>query len=294
MRRALLGLLLAIPLEAQAFFCTVAVCADPDAPSCTRPRPTQVWQQRCIPFYLSTSGTLFDSEAREQLVINSFAQWSGQACTDLSFQYMGRTADTDEWLPMQPAANKNVIAAVDSGYEPFEEQSGLLALTTTRYSVATGEIFDADIIVNTGDHLFDDISDAVACRNTTDAFDLRSVLVHEMGHFIGFDHTDIESATMFASADTCEVVKRDLDTDDQLAVCTVYPAGDDAHTCTPPESYTPNGSDPSAFRNQCDRTSDEIIEPGGCSCGTSPTDTSALVALLACAWTVGRRRRAAA
>jgi MYXO-CTERM domain-containing protein len=270
-----LTLLATAAAPAYAYFCTLAVCDARDA-ACTSPRPTQAWQVRTIPFYVSESGTLFDGTAGEQLVIQSFAQWSGNDCTDLEFLFMGRTTDREAWNPNDIADNKNVIASVEDSQKDFDEEPRLLALTLTRYAIATGEIFDADIIVNAVDHEFDDVADKVSCRNTTRAFDLRNTLVHEMGHFIGFDHTPIQDATMFASADTCEVAKRDLASDDRMGVCTVYPKGGETRTCIPPPTYdvdkTPGSS-------------------GGCSCATQQAD-AALVWVLVGGLALALRRRA--
>jgi MYXO-CTERM domain-containing protein len=286
-----LTLLATAAAPAYAYFCTLAVCDARDA-ACTSPRPTQAWQQRCIPFYVSTSGSLFDGTAGEQLVIQSFGVWSGQDCTDLDFKFMGRTTEREAWNPNNPADNKNVIASVEDSQDDFEQEPRLLALTLTRYAVATGEIFDADIIVNAVDHEFDDVADGVACRNTTRAFDLRNTLVHEMGHFIGFDHTPVQDATMFASADTCEVAKRDLASDDMMGICAVYPKGGDTRTCTPAADYTPSGLDPTPFRNQCDRKAEPLpTGTGGCSCATQQAD-AALVWVLVGGLALALRRRA--
>ncbi len=286
---AVLVLPYVVPQQASAFFCTLAEC-DPARNTCPAPTPTQVWMQRCIPYYISSAGTLLDSQAREQLVIQSFAVWSKEACTDIEFRYMGRTTETEAWDPTQPRINKNVIASIEDGHEGFDEDPRLLALTLTRYAVATGEIFDADIILNTAAQTFDDVSDPLVCRSQTRAFDLRNTLVHEIGHFIGFDHTNVPAATMAASASACETEKRDLGPDDQMAICTVYPKGEDAKTCVQPASYTPSNSDPTAFRSQCDRPAIEEV-PGGCSCGVGGPEGASLLALLASAWGLTRLRR---
>ena len=44
--------------------------------------------------------------------------------------------------------------------------------------------------------------------------DLASIVTHEIGHFIGIGHTEVENATMFASADRTSVEKRTLEQDD--------------------------------------------------------------------------------
>ena len=164
------------------------------------------------------------------------------------------------------------------GQQHFAVHTRLLALTLTRYAIATGEIFDADIIVNAVDHEFDDVADKVSCRNTTRAFDLRNTLVHEMGHFIGFDHTPIQDATMFASAETCEIDKRDLANDDRMGVCTVYPKGGETRTCIPPPTYDvdpPSGSS------------------GGCSCAAQQADAALVWVLVGGLALALRRRRGA-
>lgn len=278
------------PRAADAYFCTRAVC-DPRDASCTEPRPSQAWAQRCIPFYVSSEGSMLDGTEGEQLVIQSFGVWSGEDCTDLEFVYRGRTTEAEAWDPNNPGENKNVIASIESSHPDFDADPRLLALTLTRYAVATGEIFDADIIINKAGHTFDDVADVVACRNQDRAFDLRSVLVHEIGHFIGFDHTTVAGATMIASADVCEIDKRDLGVDDQMAVCTVYPKGGETRTCTPPATYNPSGLDPTPFRDQCGRAL-LPVDPGGCSCGTNAAETSALAIVVLMGAVAIRRRRA--
>jgi hypothetical protein len=127
----------------------------------------------------------------------------------------------------------------------------------------------------------------VSCRNTTRAFDLRNTLVHEMGHFIGFDHTPVQDATMFASADTCEVAKRDLASDDMMGVCAVYPKGGDTRTCTPAADYTP-----SAWTT-CDRKA-EPLPTGRPAAAPAPPSrpTRALVWVLVGGLALALRRRA--
>jgi len=277
-RLASLLLLCAVPAPAFAFFCTRA---DTEASS-----PTQVWMSRCIPYYVSHSGVNFDSEERIRLIAQSFAVWSSPACTDITFRDRGRTLQDDAFDVDHPEVNQNVIASIEGASDSFPD-SRLLAITLTRFSVLTGEILDADILLNADKFRFDDVSDPVACLALSGpTFDLRNTLIHEMGHFIGFDHTPIREATMFASADRCEVGKRDLAEDDLMGLCSVYPKDGPTATCTPPATYTPaSGLDPLPFRNQCDRPTLPVADPGGCGCGVNRESNGlfvlGLIALLA-------------
>ena len=52
--------------------------------------------------------------------------------------------------------------------------------------------------------------------------DIQNTVTHEIGHMVGLGHSDVEKATMYASALDQELKKRDLDADDIQAVCTLY------------------------------------------------------------------------
>ena len=73
--------------------------------------------------------------------------------------------------------------------------------------------------------------------------DLRAVLTHEVGHFIGLAHTDKvlddhdqpltldRQPTMTASVLPCDVWFRTLEVDDLEGLCTIYPEGRSARQC---------------------------------------------------------------
>lgn len=266
---------------------------------------TQVWQSRCIPYAInSDSSTLFSGAEAKLLVKQSFDQWASanNACTDLTFKDVGSTTQLGDFsaFPDQAADERNTIAAVEDSrqVDQYFGDPHLLAITLTHFFQPTGEILDADILLNSKTFNFDDITDPVACRGGSMAFDLRNTLVHELGHLIGFDHVRVESATMFFSADACETNKRDLDQDDKDGLCTVYPKGLPSQTCVPPQSYAPSGIDPSPWRNPCDRQIGGDQDPGGCSCRTRAAATDhgarafwllAVVALVARVRASGRR-----
>jgi hypothetical protein len=96
--------------------------------------------------------------------------------------------------------------------------------------------------------------------------DLQSIVTHEIGHFIGIGHSDVESATMFPSSARTEVSKRELASDDVEAVCTIYPRGRLDDTCDP-QSVIVNGLDLNCEDDgppKCDGGA-PLPSSGGCS-----------------------------
>ncbi|MCB9653050.1 MAG: matrixin family metalloprotease [Deltaproteobacteria bacterium] len=245
---------------ALAYECTPVKGSDPPI--------SQAWVNRCIPYWIYGSGPELEDTAMDALVRESFEVWSNNLCTDLEFLDAGPTTNPPGFDPSKPDEQTNLVAWFDDRTEVarYISSVGLLGATLTWHSTQTGEIFDADIILNGAYFRLDDIADQTTCEETTTrnrAYDLRSTLVHEIGHFIGFDHDLNADSTMLATAEPCEIKKRDLTADNMLGLCTVYPAGKPTATCLPPAEGYDNGSgDPSVFRNQCERLADD----GDCQC----------------------------
>ena len=54
------------------------------------------------------------------------------------------------------------------------------------------------------------------------AFDVGTVILHEAGHVLGLDHTDVKTAVMVSSRSAAEIL-RTLHADDREGLCTMYP-----------------------------------------------------------------------
>lgn len=115
--------------------------------------------------------------------------------------------------------NNNVIWL---GGTSWRYGSGTLGLTGTYFF--PGRLLDADMELNNNIRW--------AVTGATGATDIESVVTHEAGHFIGFDHTTTGSAVMNPSIGA-GVVKRNLLSADLSDVCTVYPgtAGGQGSAC---------------------------------------------------------------
>ncbi len=93
---------------------------------------------------------------------------------------------------------------------------GALASTFTFFDLSTGALSDADIVFNTGKQFFGGAFDE-------NAFDLKSVTAHEVGHLLGLDHSTELSATMFQSTPSGSRLASTIGPDDLAALRTTYP-----------------------------------------------------------------------
>src|SRR5262249_4393290 len=132
-------------------------------------------------------------------------------------------------------------------HDCWDYDENLLAVTTTSFNKC-GEILDADIEINAGNHPFTTVDSGPLCDSTPPptpagcmGFDVQNTATHEIGHFIGLDHpvkrfdgsTDVSDDTMAASAAEGETKKRSLAQDDIEGLCTIYPAGQPPSSCVP-------------------------------------------------------------
>jgi hypothetical protein len=128
--------------------------------------------------------------------------------------------------------NVNAIYFTDNGWATAQTSSDLdavIAVTKVHFG-ATGEIFDADIAINSARHDF-----TLTDRLGPDNYDLVSVLTHEVGHFLGLDHSDEPASVMYWKY-APGTLNRRLQQDDIDAICTTYPP-ERKTTCEP----TPRG-----------------------------------------------------
>jgi len=189
------------------------------------------WPQRWVEYYVQDTrgqplhvgpGAGLSSDDIRDAAANGFAAWSSQTCTDIQFYYKGIVATRESNMTSETVNNYNTIIF---RYQDWQDTDCLdaIACTTVVTRRAAGEIIDADIDLNLADYEF-----VLNPLPGSTAFDLQSVLTHEIGHMIGFDHTQDThpEAVMWPYASWGdEATRRSLAQDDVDTLCETYPAG---------------------------------------------------------------------
>ena len=262
MRKALLvvatsAIVVSLPSGASAY-CRTTTCRNTAEKECTRDADDCVtdgiplfWPSRCVGFSFQAQGTAkLVPEDTKQAILGAFATWSEHACPGggVASIVFSPTEDVQCKLPQanKDGANVNVVFFRDDAW-PYRGIDGTLATTTVTYD-GDGTIWDADIAVNAA---FNDVT-----LSDTDAeYDVPSIVVHEVGHFMGIAHSSNDRALM-APTYSPGLIRRELDPDDIEALCAVYPPDRQA-TC----SVEPRGG----FGARCAAVAPEPPDEGGCS-----------------------------
>jgi MYXO-CTERM domain-containing protein len=226
----LLGLaaLLCIPSAAVGFQQT-ETCTESGLYACEsgeKPKALH-WNARCVRYRINEEGTQnFSGSSKDvpnieelrRSVADAFRAWNEISCSDMTLVDGGLTSDGDATYKSGGESNTNLVLWHDDGWSAVASARAF-ALTSVTYNPKNGVIADADIEVNTEFYRFSAGEEPEASH-----VDLRNTMTHEVGHFVGLDHTDIREATMFGTAPVGEIAKRSLHPDDIEGLCTTYPS----------------------------------------------------------------------
>ncbi len=236
------AILLSVPGSAAAWCQLTTSQADPEGRACVEGGTPLRWMRPCISYSLDMTGSTFqDLDTVRALVDQSFDQWTNTLCdgTQIDLQ----VEETSELLTCNRAeyspggSNSNTVAFRAQWPGRFDDMA--YAITTVWHSRRTGEILDADILVNEEHFPWTDC-EMSGCPEAPDGLpfvDLRNVMTHEAGHFFGLAHSQILAATMDPQSPRGDLFKRILRTDDVLGICTIYPPGTMSAEC----DFAPRG-----------------------------------------------------
>jgi hypothetical protein len=185
----------------------------------------------------------------ENVIAQSFGSWTGVTASDLAPTSLATLRRT----PTQNACAADGINTMCLNQSDPAFTAGVLAFTriTTADTIGeqisassppstfVGQILDADILVRPADPTVTFATPAALPGNPS-AYDLESILTHEMGHLFGFGHSAVWTAVMFpfvpppgtffGSRPTAQSPDAPLADDDRAAVRALYPdVSDTAH-----------------------------------------------------------------
>jgi hypothetical protein len=175
------------------------------------------WKNLCVGYSLQKDASKQVSlAAATQIAAQAFGAWSAASCGNGSPGI--RAVDEGpvncgavEYNKDEP--NQHVIIFRDDAW-PHDDPNNSLALTTITFDATDGEIFDADMEINSHDHTI--VADGPA---SPPAYDLLSILTHEAGHFLGLAHSVDTGAVMYTFYRPGSTT---LTADDTAGICSVY------------------------------------------------------------------------
>ena len=279
-----LGAALLLSAPPASAFCRSTTCTGDcprDDDGCKTTGNPLAWPGVCVGFSLQEDGTAnLPMEQVRAAIEQSFATWSeidcGAGTASIAFSELDDVScHATEYNPGGP--NANIILFQDNQWA-YHGPNDTLAKTIVTFDADTGTILDADIEVN---HAYNEFT----LGDDNVVYDLQSVITHELGHFVGLDHSPDLSATMYAGYDEGSIEQRSLEFDDVDGLCAVYPPGRSGK-CDPKPK---NG-----LADACGQEHDDDGSGKGCAAVASPSTsagTTCALLLVSGLFLSARRRR---
>ncbi len=159
------------------------------------------WKTRTIQIALSTSLTLPSASITPDsdvlgAVQRALDSWSKAA--NITFDVVSSKVQSISPASRGDGINLITIAPTAENLAIFAEGNNA-ARTRVFYDPATGEISEADIVINPYPYSAEDVPLQFSTDGTPGTYDLESTFAHEIGHLLGLSHSGVIAATMQAS-----------------------------------------------------------------------------------------------
>jgi hypothetical protein len=271
-----------------------AYCASLNPPSSALPI---WWRNACIGYDIQQSASKqVPYPTAVQSFATAFSKWTGATCTggpvSVGVEDLG-PVECDQVQYSSNQGNQHVIIFHDDAW-PYNDPNNTLGLTTITFDPDTGEIYDADMEINSTQTL------TVSGPLSPDGYDFLSIITHETGHFFGLAHSGDGLATMFAHYIPGTTTMRNLTADDTTGICSIYaPDGtrDVAKSVAASGTIPEDKCDPTprhGFQSQCAQPVGKGCAAAGGNAGSQPAVLAFAAALMAAARRARRRPRAPA
>ncbi len=179
-----------------------------------------------------TGSAVLPGDIANQTIFNAFNVWSGVTCAnglqpDLRFALGPGFPDRSDGNNTGGTGTYQTVVyfAVTAG-DQWPSDSLTVADTLNHYYEVNLVDAAADVIFNNINFSFRTTAAtgaAYGCNQTsTSCYDLESVALHEVGHFLGFNHVACSNAVMYPSADNTTQTTT-LSHHEQAGVCALYP-----------------------------------------------------------------------
>lgn len=173
-----------------------------------------------VQWNLSTapSNNIIGSRTVEQVMQDSFSTWNNAPNSAVQVSEGPKNSITSE-KTLHPGINLICFVCMDAD---LSKDSGTLAVTITTTDNNTGLITQSDIVFNSDPTkvMFCTEANGNCGPNITNEQDLQTVATHEIGHFLGLDHSGVVRAMMFPFAPP---LLHTLSYDDVAGISTLYP-----------------------------------------------------------------------
>jgi hypothetical protein len=238
------ALLFTVSTRAHAY-CRTTTCDRVDAPpeclqasgGCSSLGKPIAWPDTCVSTSVSAFGSAASGITADDLrsVVNeAFKKWTSAPCDGGTPRFSVdlfpdvRCLDvTGESGYKEKGPNYNIWIFQDTVWPYDAVGENAIAITTTQFHPTTGEIYDSDVELNSLGNVF-------TLSRTYVQIDLPSVVLHEAGHFLGLAHSNqLSAAVMSPTLEAGDASRRNLDPDDILGICSVYPPGPLNPSCDP-------------------------------------------------------------
>lgn len=171
------------------------------------------WADTLVRFVIQSEGAPGVSDGSDLTAVRTgFEAWSSSE----RFLQLQETTDSAQRARTDWRSDDVHLVTWDTTNESgfFGAGSGLVAATPVEYNPATGEILDADVIL--------DGSRSWSTTLEAGKFDVQAVVTHEVGHFLGLDHSAVHRATMNPAVKEGQTWQRSLESDDLAGATALY------------------------------------------------------------------------